>query len=216
VGRTDEQIKVRGFRIEPNEIVSLLNSHPAVRANAVIAEDDGSGEKRLLAYIVPNGASSPRASELRTLLLSQLPDYMLPSTFIQVDELPITANGKLDRNALPAPSANNTLQEDEFVAPRTPLEERVTAIIASLLGLDKVGVNENFFLIGGHSLLGTQLIARVRDTFGVDLSLRSIFDLPTPAQLAQEIERLMVAQLDAMSAEQVQELLHQARAANPQ
>jgi amino acid adenylation domain-containing protein len=216
VGRTDEQIKVRGFRIEPNEIVSLLNSHPAVQANAVIAEDDGSGAKRLLAYIVPTGASSPRASELRTLLLSQLPDYMLPSTFIRVDELPTTANGKLDRNALPAPSANNTLQEDEFVAPRTPLEERVTAIIASLLGLDKVGVNENFFLIGGHSLLGTQLIARVRDTFGVDLSLRSIFDLPTPAQLAQEIERLTVAQLDAMSAEQIQQLLHQARAANPQ
>jgi amino acid adenylation domain-containing protein len=216
VGRTDEQIKVRGFRIEPNEIVSLLNSHPAVQANAVIAEDDGSGAKRLLAYIVPNGASSPRASELRTLLLSQLPDYMLPSTFIRVDELPTTANGKLDRNALPAPSASNTLQEDEFVAPRTPLEERVTAIIASLLGLDKVGVNENFFLIGGHSLLGTQLIARVRDTFGVDLSLRSIFDLPTPAQLAQEIERLTVAQLDAMSAEQIQQLLHQARAANPQ
>jgi amino acid adenylation domain-containing protein len=216
VGRADEQIKVRGFRIEPNEIVSLLNSHPAVQANAVIAEDDGSGAKRLLAYIVSNGASAPRASELRSLLLSQLPDYMLPSTFIRVDELPITANGKLDRNALPAPSSNNTLQEDEFVAPRTPLEERVTAIIASLLGLEKVGVNENFFLIGGHSLLGTQLIARVRDTFGVDLSLRSIFDLPTPAQLAQEIERLMVAQLDAMSAEQIQQLLHQARAANPQ
>lgn len=216
VGRADEQIKVRGFRIEPNEIVSLLNSHPGVLASAVIAEDDPSGAKRLLAYIVSNGSTSPRASELRTLLLSQLPDYMLPSTFIRVDDLPTTTNGKLDRNALPVPNANNSLQEDEFVAPRTPLEERVTAIIASLLGLEKVGVNENFFFIGGHSLLGTQLIARVRDAFGIDLSLRSIFDLPTPAQLAQEIERLMVAQLDAMSAEQIQQLLHQARAANPQ
>lgn len=216
VGRADEQIKVRGFRIEPNEIVSLLNSHPGVLASAVIAENDPSGAKRLLAYIVSNGTSSPRASELRTLLLSQLPDYMLPSTFIRVDDLPTTTNGKLDRNALPVPNANNSLQEDEFVAPRTPLEERVTVIIASLLGLEKVGVNENFFFIGGHSLLGTQLIARVRDAFGIDLSLRSIFDLPTPAQLAQEIERLMVAQLDAMSAEQIQQLLHQARAANTQ
>jgi acyl carrier protein len=182
----------------------------------VIAENDPSGAKRLLAYIVSNGTSSPRASELRTLLLSQLPDYMLPATFIRVDDLPTTTNGKLDRNALPVPNANNSLQEDEFVAPRTPLEERVTVIIASLLGLEKVGVNENFFFIGGHSLLGTQLIARVRDAFGIDLSLRSIFDLPTPAQLAQEIERLMVAQLDAMSAEQIQQLLHQARAANTQ
>lgn len=216
VGRADEQIKVRGFRIEPNEIVSLLNSHPGVQASAVVAEDDASGGKRLLAYIVSNGSSTLRESELRTLLLSQLPDYMLPSTFIRVDDLPTTANGKLDRNALPAPHAGNTLQEDEFVAPRTPLEKRVTAIIASLLGLEKVGINENFFFIGGHSLLGTQLIARVRDAFGIDLSLRSIFDLPTPAQLAQEIERLMVAQLDAMSAEQIQQLLHQARAADTQ
>ena len=211
VGRADEQIKIRGFRIEPNEIVSLLNSHPAVQGSAVVAQEDASGTKRLLAYIVSDRASSPNASELRTLVLNQLPDYMLPSTFIRVDELPMTANGKLDRDALPSADAGNTLQEDEFVAPRTPLEERVTAIIANLLGLDRVGVNENFFLIGGHSLLGTQLIARVRDAFGVDLSLRSIFDSPAPAELAKEIERLMVARLDAMSAEEIQRLLHQAR-----
>ena len=211
MGRADEQIKIRGFRIEPNEIVSLLNSHPAVQGSAVVAQEDASGTKRLLAYIVSDRASSPNASELRTLVLNQLPDYMLPSTFIRVDELPMTANGKLDRDALPSADAGNTLQEDEFVAPRTPLEERVTVIIATLLGLDRVGVNENFFLIGGHSLLGTQLIARVRDAFGVDLSLRSIFDSPAPAELAKEIERLMVARLDAMSAEEIQRLLHQAR-----
>ena len=216
VGRADEQIKIRGFRIEPNEIVSLLNSHPGVLASAVVARAETADAKRLLAYIVSNGTHSPSAGELRALLRVQLPDYMLPSTFIRVDELPISANGKVDRDALPAPDADNILQEDEFVAPRTPIEERVTAIIASLLGLDRVGVNENFFLIGGHSLLGTQLIARVRDAFGVDLSLRSIFDLPTPAQLAQEIERLMVARLDAMSAEEIQRLLHQARAAKGQ
>ncbi len=216
VGRADEQIKIRGFRIEPNEIVSLLNSHPAVQASAVVAQEDSSGAKRLLAYVVTDGASSPNASELRTLVLNQLPDYMLPSAFIKVDELPITANGKLDRDALPRADASNTLQEDEFVAPRTPLEERVTAIIASLLGLERVGVNENFFLIGGHSLLGTQLIARVRDAFGVDLSLRTIFDSPAPAQLAKEIEKLMVARLDAMSAEEIQRLLHEARAAKRQ
>jgi amino acid adenylation domain-containing protein len=216
VGRADEQIKIRGFRIEPNEIVSLLNSHPGVLASAVVAREETADTKRLLAYVVSNGTHSPSAGELRALLRVQLPDYMLPSTFIRVDELPISPNGKVDRDALPAPDADKILQEDEFVAPRTPLEERVTAIIASLLALDRVGVNENFFLIGGHSLLGTQLIARVRDAFGVDLSLRSIFDLPTPAQLAQEIEHLMVARLDAMSAEEIQRLLHQARAVKGQ
>jgi len=187
-----------------------------VLASAVVAREESADTKRLLAYIVSNGTHSPSAGELRALLRVQLPDYMLPSTFIRVDKLPISANGKVDRDALPAPEADNILQEDEFVAPRTPLEERVTAIIASLLGLDRVGVNENFFLIGGHSLLGTQLIARVRDAFGVDLSLRAIFDLPTPAQLAQEIEHLMVARLDAMSAEEIQRLLHQARAVKGQ
>lgn len=210
IGRADEQIKIRGFRIEPNEIVSVLNSHPRVKASAVVTQEESAGVKRLLAYIVSDDPSSPGAGELRNLVRSQLPDYMLPTTFVRVDELPITTNGKLDREALPLPDASNMLQEEQFVAPRTPLEERVTAIIAKLLGLERVGVNENFFLIGGHSLLGTQLIARVRDAFGVDLSLRSIFDLPTPAQLAKEIENLMVARLDAMSAEEIQQLLEQA------
>src|SRR5262249_48840160 len=141
VGRADEQIKVRGFRIEPNEIVSVLNSHAAVQASAVVAQDESSGAKRLVAYIVCNG-TSPSAGDLRTLVLNQLPDYMLPSAFIRVADLPITANGKLDRDSLPAPDASNTLPEEEYVAPRTALEERVTAIIANLLDLDRVGVNE--------------------------------------------------------------------------
>ena len=166
---------------------------------------------RLLAYVVADGREVLGANELRTLLRAQLPDYMVPVAFIRMEELPVNANGKLDREALPEPSADNTLGDEEFVAPRTPLERRVTAIIASLLGLQRVSVTENFFLIGGHSLLGTQLIARLRDTFGIELSLRSIFDLPTPAQLAQEVERLMVARLDAMSADEIHRALHQAR-----
>jgi amino acid adenylation domain-containing protein len=212
LGRTDDQIKVRGFRIEPNEIVTLLDSHPAVRASAVVGRKDSFGMVRLLAYVVADGREVLGANELRTLLRAQLPDYMVPVAFIRMEELPVNANGKLDREALPEPSADNTLGDEEFAAPRTPLERRVTAIIASLLGLQRVSVTENFFLIGGHSLLGTQLIARLRDTFGIELSLRSIFDLPTPAQLAQEVERLMVARLDAMSADEIHRALHQARA----
>jgi acyl-coenzyme A synthetase/AMP-(fatty) acid ligase/acyl carrier protein len=191
-GRADNLIKIRGYRIEPNEIVSVLNTHPWVEASAVVARKDGMGNLRLLAYLVIRQAQAPpSAGELRKLLRARLPDYMVPAVFLDVAELPLNANGKLDREALPAPENSKTLPDDNYVPSHTVLEEKLSATVADLLGVARIGINDNFFLVGGHSLFGTQLIARIRDHFGVDLPLRSVFESPTPAQLARQIERLM-------------------------
>jgi amino acid adenylation domain-containing protein len=209
-GRADDLIKIRGYRIEPNEIVSVLNTHPTVQASAVVARKEGTGNLRLLAYVVVNGHPYPTSGALRSLLRKQLPDYMVPAAFIGLQALPLTSNGKIDRDALPHPDDTNRLPDEDYATPRTVLEEKLTGIITSLLGLERVGVDDNFFLIGGHSLFGTQLIGRIQDTFGVDLPLRSIFDLPTPALLAKEIERLIVAKVDAMDEYEVERVLQNA------
>ena len=216
-GRVDNLIKIRGYRIEPNEIIAILNTHPAVQASTVVARDDGRSGLRLLAYVVINGNPQPASGELRDLLRKHLPDYMLPAAYIALPAFPLTSNGKTDYDALPAPDSTNTLPDEESVAPRTILEEKLTRILAGLLGRERVGVNDNFFLIGGHSLLGTQLIARIQESFGVELSLRSIFDLPTSGQLAQEIERQILAKIDSMSEGEVQRALqHACAVGNPQ
>jgi acyl carrier protein len=129
---------------------------------------------------------------------------MVPATFVKLEALPLNPSGKVDRAALPAPKAENTLRDSSFVAPRTPIEERLAAMLALLLDLDRVGVEDNFFLLGGHSLLGTQLIARVRDAFEVELSLRTLFDAPTVSKLSAQIEALLLAKLEAMSEEEAQ------------
>jgi acyl carrier protein len=152
-------------------------------------------------------APLPPIGELRDFLAKELPDYMLPATFVKLDALPFAASGKVNRSALPAPSEENILRDETFVSPHTPTEQRVAAIVASLLGLDWVGVNDNFFYLGGNSLFGTQVIARLRDAFNVDLPLLKLFDHPTVADLAAEVERLMVANLDAMSEDEAQRLL---------
>ena len=188
IGRTDEQVKIRGYRIEPNEIVSLLNQYPAVQASAVVARADNGGEKRLTAYVVSSDPQLTRAA-LQDHLRAQLPDYMVPSAFVRMDKLPTNASGKIDRAALPAPTSANSIGDHIYVAPRTEVERGLVVVLAELLGMEKVGVNDNFFFLGGHSLLGTQLIARVRNIFGVELSLRTVFDSPTVAELSDEIER---------------------------
>ena len=196
-GRADEQVKVRGFRVETAEIVAALDAQPGVVASAVAARDDGHGDRRLIAYVVPAPGVAPRAGALREALAATLPDYMLPSLFIAVAALPLSASGKVDRDALPEPDAGNVLREETPSREPTPLEARLASIVASLLDVDRVGVDDNFFLLGGHSLLGTQLIARVRQTFGVDVGLRALFDQPTVAALAAEIERAIEARLEA-------------------
>jgi hypothetical protein len=131
-----------------------------------------------------------------------LPEYMIPAIFCPLETLPLTPSGKVDRKALPAPTHPHILNDDEYMAPRTQVEERIASMLAPLLRLPRVGVNDNFFLLGGNSLLGAQVIARVRDSFGVDLSLLSLFDRPTVAELALEVEQLLIAKLEAMSEEE--------------
>ncbi|MFL5656704.1 MAG: non-ribosomal peptide synthetase [Ktedonobacteraceae bacterium] len=209
MGRIDYQIKIRGYRIEPNEIMSVLNEHPAVRTSLVVAREDTAGDKRLVAYVVLSPGAVVSASSLREILAERLPDYMIPATFVQLDSMPLTSSGKVDRRALPAPDATNTLHDEVVAQPHTPMEERLVAIVAPLLGLEHISIDDNFFMLGGHSLLGTQVIAHVANAFGVDLSLRTLFSSPTIRQLSAEIERLIVARVEAMSDEEARRLLEQ-------
>jgi amino acid adenylation domain-containing protein len=190
VGRIDDQIKIRGFRIEPEEIVMRLDQCFGVEASAVVARGEN-GVTRLIAYLVPTPGAKLTHNSLAQYLKRYLPDYMIPSAFVRMTELPLLASGKVDRAELPLPSAENTIADIARVGPSTPIEERVVAIVSELLGLEQVGVNDNFFFLGGHSLLGTQLIARARDSFGIELPLRTVFDSPTASQLSAEIERLL-------------------------
>jgi amino acid adenylation domain-containing protein len=207
LGRADHQIKIRGYRIEPNEIVSVLNSHPSIQSSVVVAREDTPGNKRLVAYIVPVPRAHIMSGSLRDILTTQLPEYMVPTAFVVLDALPLTPNGKVDRAALPAPDATNIVRDGASVAPSTPLEERLAEIIAILLNVEAIGRDDNFFMLGGHSLLGTQLITRVSETFGVDLPLRTLFEAPTIRQLSDEIEKHILAKLEAMTEEEAQRLL---------
>ena len=207
LGRVDEQIKILGYRIEPGEIEAVLDRHPAVAASVVLARGSACDQKRLTAYLTTHNAATPSACELRTFLRAALPDYMVPSVFVQVRSLPLTQNGKVNRQALPEPTIENTLRDEEFTAPSSLVEKRLANILCTLLNLRDVSVNDNFFLLGGHSLLGTQLIVKIRNAFGVELSLRTLFDAPTIAELSSEIERLIVARVESMSEEEAQALL---------
>jgi len=135
---------------------------------------------------------------------------MIPVTFVALPDLPLNSNGKLDRQALPPPDASNILPDDNYLAPHTVVEEKLSSLVSNLLGVGRVGVNDNLFMIGGHSLFGTQLIARIRDSFGVELPLRSIFEAPTPALLAREIEHRVVTRIGTMSEDEIQRALEQA------
>lgn len=190
VGRVDEQIKIRGFRIEPNEIVCALNQHPIVRESLVLACEDSFGDKRLVAYVALDLAFGVTRKGLRGYLGRRLPEYMVPSVFVCLDAFPLTPNGKIDRAALPAPNPTNTLRDELYEETPTLTQQRVIEILTVLLGHEKIGLRDDFFLLGGHSLLGAQLIARLRETFQVELTLRTVFDAPTAAALAEEIERL--------------------------
>lgn len=191
VGRLDSQIKIRGYRIEPNEIVSVLRQHPGVQASAVVARDDIAGNKQLVAYIVPMPGAQLSYASLHLFVREYLPDYMVPPIFVQIDSLPVNRNGKVDRASLPLPDPTNLIGDPGRETPQTPIEEKIVSILGELLGVEGVGVTDNFFFLGGHSLLGTQLIARVRDAFGVELSLRRVFDSPTAEELSAEIESLL-------------------------
>ncbi len=207
LGRIDEQIKIRGYRIEPGEITSVLDRHPDIASSLVTAYSGDSGEKRLVAYIVPASNARVNAAELRKFLGESLPDYMLPSTFVRLDSLPTSAHGKVDRAALPEPTAENILDDDRFEAPQSEIEQWLASFLVGLIGVARVSRDDNFFNLGGHSLMGAQLIAKVHQTFGVELSLRRLFDHPTVREISSEIESLIHAKLNMMSDEEAQRVL---------
>lgn len=187
LGRADQQVKIRGFRIELGEIESVLLQHPEVRTAIVVAREDKPGEKRLVAYVVLQQNFSVTVPELRGFLVERLPAYMIPSAYLCLDTVPLTANGKIDHRALPAPEDFRPVVEEIFVAPRNPTEEAVAKIWREVLALEQVGIHDNFFLLGGHSLIAIQVIARVRAAFQVDIPVHMLFLAPTVAQFAAKI-----------------------------
>ena len=188
LGRLDNQVKIRGFRIELGEIEAVLNQHPDVQTTTVIAREDIPGDKRLVAYVVPNSQPAPTFKLLRHFLKQQLPEYMVPSNFVMLEALPLTPNGKVDRRELLGLELNRSAIEAVYVAPITPVEKQIVAIWSEILGIKQIGVGDNFFNLGGHSLLVTLLMIKVRKTFQVELPLRSLFEMPTVAELAASIE----------------------------
>jgi amino acid adenylation domain-containing protein len=190
LGRIDHQIKLRGFRIELGEVEAVLEQHPVVREAVVVAQDDALGDKQLVAYVIPDRKQEVAAGALRDFLRTRLPEYMVPGTFVLLDALPLSPNGKLDRHALPAPDRARPELESPPLAPRSPTEEVVAGIWTEVLGLEGIGVSDNFFDLGGHSLKATQVVSRVRDAFQVELPVHSVFASPTVAGLAKVIEQV--------------------------
>ncbi|HVG90795.1 MAG TPA: condensation domain-containing protein, partial [Alphaproteobacteria bacterium] len=184
LGRLDHQVKVRGYRIELGEIEAALQAHPGVEACAVIVREDPPTEKRVLAYVVTNGTV---AAPFREFLKDRLPDHMVPSVFVEMDQLPLTPSGKVDRKALPAPEQSWS-ERRGYVGPRNGEEEILSGLFAEVLNRDRVSVHDDFFNIGGHSLLATKLVSRIRGTLGVDLALRNVFESPTIAGLALRLK----------------------------
>ena len=189
LGRIDGQVKIRGIRIELSEIEAALQQHPAVRQSAVVVYEVSDQDKRLIAYIVPNALQFPKTHELKGFLQQNLPVYMIPASFVLLDAIPTTPNGKLDRKALPKPDIQTGL-ETTFIAPQTQLQELLAGIWADVLQLEQVGIQDNFFDLGGHSLLATQIISRIRRLIQTDLPVRLLFEFPTIEALATEIESL--------------------------
>jgi amino acid adenylation domain-containing protein len=211
LGRLDDQVKIRGYRIELGEIITCLDRYPGVQSSAVIVRDAAGGNgdagigagPELIAYIIPADGAKLVASDLREFLAARLPDYMVPAHYVALSAFPLTANGKLDKSAFPRPSAENLLpiRAADSAAPGTntaalnnpagEMERRLSEMVASLVGRPSVLRDDNFFMVGGHSMLGVQLVARIRDTFGVKLTLRQLFGAPTVASLSNEVSRLV-------------------------
>src|SRR5213075_381050 len=185
LGRADAQVKLRGFRIEPGEIEAALVAQAGVSQAAVIARRDSvGGGQRLIGYVVPAAGAVLETVALRAALSRQLPDYMVPSALVVLERLPLTPNGKLDRRALPEPELGSA---HSHRTPRTPQEAILCSLFAEVLGVERVGVDDNFFERGGHSLLATRLISRIRATLNVEVAIRSLFEAPSVEALAARL-----------------------------
>jgi amino acid adenylation domain-containing protein len=226
LGRGDHQVKIRGLRVELGEIEAALGGHPGVREAVVLAREDQADDVRLVGYVVPRQQPAPSVDGLRVFLREKLPEFMVPSAWVILDELPLTPNGKIDRRGLPAPDRSRDALGADYMEPRDATEATLAQIWADLLDLDKVGVYDNFFKLGGHSLLGTVLMSRVRDAFSVELPVLRLFEAPTVAGLAAVVraaspegedekivpvdrggEERLLSQLDELSDDQVRALL---------
>jgi len=217
LGRKDFQVKIRGYRIEPSEIELARLGHGMIKEAAVVAREDRPGDKRLVAYVVADHEPAPTVSELRRFLKDKLPDYMMPSSLVYLQALPLTPGGKVNRLALPAPDRSRPQLDTPFQKAQTPVERALAEIWTEVLGLEPIGALDNFFDLGGHSLLATQVMSRVRDSFQVELPLRALFETPTVADLAvaivqtqadEETARLL-RELDVISDQEAQRRLAQ-------
>jgi amino acid adenylation domain-containing protein len=191
LGRADDQLSVRGFRVEPAEIVAALDAHPAIDASAVLGVGAGGADLELVAYTVAGNGDRPDDAELSAFVSTRLPKNMVPTRYVWLPELPLTPHGKLDRDALHAAATQDRRPAAASTArpPETSIERTVASVVAELLSVEEVGMDENFFLLGGHSMLGAQLIVRLEDLLDVEISLRYLFDHPTPAEIAEEVKR---------------------------
>jgi amino acid adenylation domain-containing protein len=202
VGRLDGQVKVRGHRIELGEIEAAMGALEGLKEVVVVAREDEPGEKRLVAYVVSDRSQELKTVELRKQLQERLPEYMIPTAIVEMEALPLTSNGKVDRRALPSPDHEE--MAGEYVAPRSPLEEVLAEIWADVLKLERVGIHDNFFTeLGGHSLLATQVTSRVRNAFEVNLPLRQLFEMPTVAELAAAIEIMILDEVEELTDNEV-------------
>jgi acyl carrier protein len=184
----DEQVKVRGYRIELGEIEAVLMQHPAVTEAVVIASEDETGHKRLVAYVVFSEEAVMTIGELHQYMKEKMPEYMAPSSFVVMDELPLTSNGKVNRTALPAQEQSSLELRADFMPARTEIERILTELWVEVLGVEPIGIHDNFFMLGGDSLLATRLVSKMRSILHVEIPLGIIFTAPTIAALAEHIE----------------------------
>jgi acyl carrier protein len=196
IGRIDHQIKIRGHRIEPGEIESALTQSPSVGECVVIVREDEPDDKRLVAYLVMKAGGAETALELRQFLKRRLPAYLVPSSCGVLGSLPLSPHGKVDRGRLPAPDKQTVESDEMYVAPRTPIEKDIARIFGAALGVENVGIHDDFFAIGGHSLLVTRIISQVNSAFQVELPIRALFDAPTVSGLVAAIVESQAGQSD--------------------
>jgi amino acid adenylation domain-containing protein len=193
LGRLDHQVKIRGFRIEPGEIESLLAQDSGVKQAIVVAREDATGDRRLVAYIAARNGDAPQIADLKAMLSTRVPDYMVPSAFMYLDAFPLTPNGKVDRKALPVPEYTCPVGNHGYQAPETEVATAIAAIWKEVLRVPRVGIHDNFFDLGGHSLLAVGVLSRVRERYGIELPLRTVFEAPTVQFFAGRIETLLWA-----------------------
>jgi acyl carrier protein len=224
LGRYDHQVKVRGFRIELGEIDAALCEHPGLSEAVTLIRTAGDDEKYIAAYTVAARQPAPTAGELRAWLKERLPEYMVPSAWVHLEHLPLTASGKLDRASLPGPERGRPDLDSLFVAPRTAIEEMLAQIFAEILSLERAGIDDNFFELGGHSLLTTRVVTRIRKVFSADLPLRRFFERPTVREIAEfltanetrpgqtEEAMALLRKIESLSVDDLEELLKRKRA----